>query len=110
MLRRKPVIAALGAILAAALAFTPAAKADRLGFSLSIGGPGYGFAVGNAPYYRGYGPYRSYGYRPYPAYYGGYVAPPVVYRAPVYYAPAYAYPAPYPYPYSYYGGRGYYRY
>jgi hypothetical protein len=108
MLRRKALIAAAGATIAAGmLAFAPAAKADRIGFNLSIGGPGYGVTVGNAPYYRGYGP-RYYGPRyrhwaPAPVY----VAPPVVYRPPVVYTapvPRYGYRAPY------YPGRVYYRY
>ena len=109
MLHRKPVVAAVGAALAvAALAFAPAAKADRVGFNVSIGGPGYGLTVGNAPYYGGYRyghGYRGHRYyRPAPVY----IAPPVVYRpAPVYVAPA---PVYYPAPVPYYSGRVYYRY
>jgi hypothetical protein len=103
MLRRKALIAAVGASLAlGATAFAPAAHANRVAFNLSFGGPGYGVTVGNAPYY--YGPhYYHRGWRP--AYVPApvYVAPPVVYRAPVVVAPAYAYRYPY-------AGRVYYRY
>jgi hypothetical protein len=67
----------LGAVgLAAAVAYAPAASADRVGFSLSVGGPGYAVSVGN---YGGY--YDRY-----------YVAPP----PPVYYAPAPVYRPYYP--------------
>jgi hypothetical protein len=102
MLSRKSLVVAVGATLTAAgLAFAPAAHAERIGFNLSIGGPGYAVSVGNAPYYGGpryYGPRHYYprhyyapAYVPAPAY----VAPPVVYRAPVVVAPApyYRYPA-----------------
>lgn len=108
MLSRTSLVAAAGAALTAAgLAFAPAAHAERIGFNLSIGGPGYDVSVGNAPYYyygpRYYGP-RYYGPRHYyrrhyyaPAYVPApvYVAPPVVYRAPVVVAPApyYQYPS-----------------
>jgi hypothetical protein len=105
MVSRKSLVAAVGATLAAAgLAFAPAAHANRVGFNLSIGGPGYAVSVGNAPYYApysySYGP-RHYYHRHYwrPAYAPApvYVAPPVVYRAPVvvepapYYYPGYRY-------------------
>ena len=95
---------ALGtALVAAAAAFAPAAHADRVGFNVSIGGPGYGVSFGNAPYWGGhhhrhhYRPYRH--YRPHwrAAYYYDYYAPPVVYyRAPrvVYRAPYYVAPRP----------------
>ena len=122
MLDRNALAAALGATLAAgALAFAPAAHADRLNFSLSLAGPGYGVTVGN-------GPWHTPSYRPY---YRGHVrtyapprvvyrapvvvAPPAYYPAPTYYpAPAY-YPAPTYYAPAYYGsgrysGRIYYRY
>lgn len=106
MIKRKPVVAALGATLAvAALAFAPVAKADRVGFNLSFGGPGYGVTVGNGPYYRGYAPYR-YAYRPYWRPAPVYFAPPVVYSEPVYYAPA---PVYYP-AVPYYRARVYHRY
>lgn len=86
MLRRKAVIAALGATLAAAgMAVAPAAHADRIGFNLSFAGPGYGVTVGNAPVYDAR-PYYSRHYRHWaPAYVPApvYAAPPVVYRAPV---------------------------
>jgi hypothetical protein len=100
MVSRKSLVAAVGATLAAAgLAFAPAAHANRVGFNLSIGGPGYAVSVGNAPYY--YGP-RHYYPRHYwrPAYVAApvYVAPPVVYRAPVVVGPApYYYPGRYGY-------------
>lgn len=103
MLRRKALITALGATLAAGgMAVAPAAHADRIGFNLSFAGPGYGVTVGNAPYYYGpryHDPYRHWrrAYVPAPVY----VAPPVVYRAPVVVAPA---PVYYP------SGRLYYRY
>ena len=72
---RSRFVALAGAVgLAAAVAYAPAASADRVGFSVSVGGPGYGVTVGN---YGGYG-----------GYYGGYYAPaPVVVPAPVYVAP-----------------------
>jgi hypothetical protein len=86
MLRRTTHIAIGTALLAAAAAFAPAAHADRVGFNVSIGGPGYGVSFGNAPYWGGYR------YRPYwgPAY----VAPPVVYAPPVYYRAPVVYRAP----------------
>lgn len=63
---------ALGtALVAATAAFAPAAHADRIGFDVSIGGPGYAVTFGNAPYWG----HRHYYYRPAPVY----VAPPVVY-------------------------------
>ena len=108
MLRRKALIAAVGASLAlGATAFAPAAHADRVGFNLSIGGPGYGVTVGNAPYYHGYAPYYRH-YRPayapayvaapvYSGYYDYYAPPPVVYSAPVVVAPAFTYTYRHPY-------------
>lgn len=79
MLRRKALIAAVGASLAlGAAAFAPAAHAGgHVGFNLSFAGPGYGVTVGNAPYYYG------------PRYVAPYVAP--TYYAPAYVAPAYTY-------------------
>ena len=103
MLRRKAVIAALGATLAAgAMAVAPAAHADRVGFNLSFAGPGYGVSVGNVPAYRGY-PYHRHHHYWGPRYVPApvYVAPPVVYRAPVVVEPA---------PIYYPSGRIYYRY
>jgi hypothetical protein len=76
MLRRKTQIAIGAALLAAAAAFAPAAHAERVGFNVSIGGPGYGVSFGNGPYWRG-----SHYYRPYWS--AAYLAPPVVYSAPV---------------------------
>jgi hypothetical protein len=106
MIGRKALITALGATLAAGgMAVAPAAQADRIGFNLSFGGPGYGVSVGNAPYYHGR-PYYGYGYHH--RYWGPryvpapvYVAPPVVYRAPVVVSPP---PVYYP------SGRVYYHY
>lgn len=93
--------AVLGAVgLAAAVAYAPAASADRVGFSISVGGPGYGFTAGNyGGYYGGYyapppvivtpAPvYRPY-YRPYYAPGPVFVAPPVVVRPYPVYRPAY---------------------
>ena len=72
MLRRKALIAAVGATLAVcALAAAPARANGHVGFSVSVGGPGYAVNVGNAPYYGA-------------PYYGG------AYVAPTYYPPAYA--------------------
>ena len=84
-------IAALGGALglAAAVAYAPSAAADRIGFNVTVGGPGYGFTVGN------YGGYYGPGY--YGGYYGGYYPPaPVVVAPPVpyYYRPYRAYYAP----------------
>ena len=107
MLHRKALIAAVGVTLAVAgLAAAPAAQArGNVGFSLSIGGPGYAVNVGS-PYYA---PYYAPYYRP------AYVAPPVVYTAPAYsyYAPpVYTAPvvvaAPYRYYHRPYYGRVYY--
>jgi hypothetical protein len=107
MLRRKAMIAALGATLAAgAAAFAPAAHAGgHVGVNLSFVGPGYAVSVGNAPYYHGHRHYGHRYYGPRYRYYAPapvYVAPPVVVPAPVY--------APAPVPYYYPRGRVYYRY
>ncbi len=114
-----------------AVAAAPAAHASNVGWSVSLGLPGLGFAVG-APAYSHH--VTGYGYVGAPAYYAPayapapvyYAPPPVAYPAPVYYAPpaprvAYAYrPAPVVYgppvarPYyppvaavGYYGGYAY---
>ena len=94
MLRRTTHFALGTALLAAAAAFAPAAHADRIGFNVSIGGPGYAVSFGNAPYWA-HRHYRHY-YRPYwrPVY----AAPRVVYEPRVVYvAPRarVAYRAPY---------------
>ena len=114
MLRRKALIAAVGATLAAGTAaFAPAAHADRVGFNLSFGGPGYGVTVGNAPYY--YAPrYVAPAYvSTYvaPAYVSTYVAPPAYsyYTPPVYYAEPVVVAAPYRYYHYRPYGRVYYR-
>jgi hypothetical protein len=95
MLRQAKHLAVGTALAAAAAVFAPAAHADRVGFNVSIGGPGYGIAFGNAPYWghrHYYRPYWSAGYIAPPIVY----APPVVYRAPVVYAaPRVVYRAPY---------------
>src|SRR6478736_6682560 len=82
MLRRTTQIALGTALVAATAAFAPVAHADRVGFNVSIGGPGYGVAFGNGPYWRG-----SHYYQPYWS--AAYIAPPVVYGPPrvVYRAP-----------------------
>ncbi|HSQ82327.1 MAG TPA: hypothetical protein VLU54_14540 [Casimicrobiaceae bacterium] len=49
-------------LAASAISFAPAAHADRLGFSVAIGGPGYAVAFGNAPYW-GRPAWPAYGYR-----------------------------------------------
>ena len=101
MLRRTTRIALGTALVAAAAAFAPAAHAGGIGFNVSIGGPGYGVAFGNAPYWRGH-------HRPYWS--AAYIAPPVVYAPPYYSAPVVATPfaAPVVTPYAYgtttYGG------
>ena len=77
---RTRIASAVGAIaLAGAVAYAPAASADRIGFNLTFGGPGYAVNVGNAGY--GYG-YYDY-WRPAPVY----VAPYTTYYQPYYYAP-----------------------
>ena len=89
---RNKFIAALGAVgLVAAAAYAPAASADRVGFNISVGGPGYAFSAGTV----GYGYYDYYDYwqpapvivEPYAPYYRPYrpyVAPVVVQPYPVY--------------------------
>jgi hypothetical protein len=79
------VLAAVG--VAAALFYAPAASADRIGFNLSLGGPGYAVSFGNY----GYGYYDYWRpapviVAPYAPYYGSYYyGPPVVHRPyPVY--------------------------
>ncbi len=89
---RTTIASAVGALaLSAAAAYAPAASADRVGFNLTFGGPGYAVNVGNA----GYGhydywrpapvvvaPYAPYYHRPYRSYYAP--APVVVRPYPVY--------------------------
>lgn len=94
---RTTIASAAGALALAAAAYAPAALADRVGFNLTFGGPGYAVNVGNAGYYDyGYydrwrpapvvvAPYVPY-YRPYRAYYA-----PVVVPVPVYVRPYRAY-------------------
>jgi hypothetical protein len=103
MLRRTTQIALASALVAGTAAFAPAAHADRVGFNFSIGGPGYGVTVGNAPWW---GPRY---YAPVPVY----VAPPVVYAPPrvVYYTPPrVVYRVPYRHHRYYAPPRVYYRY
>lgn len=95
MLRQAKHLAVGTALAAAAAVFAPAAHADRVGFNVSIGGPGYGIAFGNAPYWghrHHYRPHWRAAYFAPPVVYG----PPVVYSAPVVYAaPRVVYRAPY---------------
>ena len=58
MLRRATQIALGTALVAAAVAFAPAAHAEHVGFNVSIGGPGYGVSFGNGPYWHGDHYYR----------------------------------------------------
>ncbi len=103
--RHIALAAALAAIVAGGLAFAPAASANNVGWSVSIGGPGFAVSAGQ-PYwggYRGYGYGYGYAYRP--GYYRPY-RPAVVYPAPVYVAPRPVYVAPRPVyvaPPAYYG-------
>ena len=88
---RTTIASTVGALaLAAAAAYAPAASADRVGFNLTFGGPGYAVNVGNAGY--GYydhwraapvvvAPYAPY-YRPYRPYYAPAVVPAPVYVRP----------------------------
>jgi hypothetical protein len=82
MLRRTTHIALGAALVAAAAVLAPAAHASRVGFNVSIGGPGYAVSFGDAPYW-GHRHYYGHAWRP------AYVAPAVVYAAPrvVYVAP-----------------------
>lgn len=106
--RRIALTTALAATLATGVAFTPAASANNVAWSVSIGAPGFAVSAGQ-PYwggYRGYGYGYGYGYhRPWyrpvaPVIYPyGYVAPRPVYVAP---RPVY-YPAPVVNYYGYYG-------
>ena len=90
---RKTFASAVGALaLAGAAAYAPAASADRVGFNVTFGGPGYAVNVGNA----GFG-YYDY-WRPAPVVVAPYV--PYTYYAP-YYRPAYV-PVPVYRPYPVY--------
>ena len=51
MLNKTTRIAVGAALVAGAAAFAPAAHADRIGFNVSIGGPGYALSFGDAPYW-----------------------------------------------------------
>ena len=116
MSHRKLFAAAVGtALIGATLLAAPVASAGNVGWSVSIGGPGYAVTAGE-PFYGS--PYRPY-YRPYyQRYYQPvvveppvYFAPPVVYR-PYYrpyrvYAPAPAYYRPAPVVYGGHHGYGY---
>jgi hypothetical protein len=101
MNRTRIVTAAAGITLigAAALFSSVASAGNNVGWSVSIGAPGFAVSAGQPAYGRGFvgpayygAPYRPY-YRPYyqPYYRPVVVAPPVVYRP--YYAPVVA---PYP--------------
>ena len=88
---RTSIASAVGALaLATAAAYAPPASADRVGFNVTFGGPGYAVNVGNAGfgYYDSWrpapvvvAPYAPYN-RPYRSYYRPYYAP-VVVPAPV---------------------------
>jgi hypothetical protein len=90
MNRTRIFTAAIGTMLigAAALFSSAASAGNNVGWSVSIGAPGFAVSAGQPAYGHGYygAPYRPY-YRPY--YRPVVVAPPVVY-AP-YYAPYRAY-------------------
>jgi len=106
--RRIALMTALTAALAVGGAYAPAASANNVAWSVSVGGPGFAVSAGQ-PYwggYRGYGYGYRYGYyRPWyrpvaPVVYPyGYVAPAPVYAVP---RPVY-YPAPVFNYYGYYG-------
>lgn len=106
--RRIAITTALAAALAVGIAFAPAASANNVAWSVSVGGPGFSVSAGQ-PYwggYRGYGYGYRYGYyRPWhrlaaPVVYPyGYVAPRRAYVVP---QPVY-YPAPVVNYYGYYG-------
>ena len=108
MLRRTTHLAIATALVAVAAAAAPAAHASRVGFNVSIGGPGYAVAFGDRPYFHHRHYYHRHYYRPAPVY----VAPPVVYVPPrvVYRAPRVVYWAPYVPPSVVIGGPVYYRY
>jgi len=94
MTLRKTFASAVGALaLAATAAYAPAASADRVGFNVTFGGPGYAVNVGNA----GFG-YYDY-WRPAPVVVAPYV--PYPYYAAPYYRPAYV-PVPVYRPYPVY--------
>jgi hypothetical protein len=101
MNRTRILTASVGTLLVgAASVFAPMASAgNNVGWSVSIGAPGFAVTAGQ-PAWGGYGqvgrPYYSAPYRPYyrPNYRPVVVAPPVAYRP--WYAPVVA-PAPYPY-------------
>src|SRR5258707_15255758 len=103
-MRNKLSVVLAGGALLAALSGTAAAHGN-VGFSVSVGGPGYAFAYGPAPVYAAppvyYAPAQ-------PAYYGEYVAPAPVYYGPrAYYAPpVVAYPRYYRH-HGWYQDRGY---
>jgi hypothetical protein len=104
MLRRTTHLTIAAALVAATAAFAPAAHASRVGFNVSIGGPGYAVTFGDRPYFH----HRYRYYRPAPVY----VAPPVVYAGPrvVYRTPRVVYRAPYVPPRVVIGRPVYYRY
>ena len=89
--------------LAAAAAYAPAASADRVGFNLTFGGPGYAVNVGNAGYGHYDHGYYDY-YRPAPVVVAPYYRPYRSYYAPVI-VPAPVVVRPYPVYRPYYGHR-----
>lgn len=96
MTRRIARLAALAVVLAGSAALAPAALAGgNVGWSVSIGGPGYAINVGQPAYWGGYG----YGYGAYRPWVRPVVPAPVYYPAPIVYP--YVMPAPVVYPYAY---------
>ena len=91
MTLRKTFASAVGALaLAAAAAYAPAASADRVGFNVTFGGPGYAVNVGNG----GFGYYDT--WRPAPVVVAPYV--PYTYYERPYYRPYVPVPVYRPYP------------
>jgi hypothetical protein len=62
MLRRVKQATLVTALAASVVAFAPVAHAERVDFSIAIGGPGYALAFGHAPY-RAAVAWRPHGYR-----------------------------------------------
>src|SRR5262245_4327574 len=111
-MKRIAAVTAVAAIVVGAAAFAPAASANNVAWSVSIGAPGVAVTAGNPGYWGGYRYGYGYGYGR--GYYRHWhrpvvVAPPVVYRAPVYVAPppVYAPPPLYAPPPTYGYGYGY---
>jgi hypothetical protein len=112
IMKRIAAVTAAAAVLAGAAAFAPAASANNVAWSVTVGAPGVAVSAGYPGYWGGY----RYGYGYGHGYYRHWhrpvvVAPPVVYPVPVYVAPrpvvvapppVYTQPAPtYGYGYGY---------